>query len=486
MGRNVLLASLVLLAATSLVHASPPDTLWTRTYGGAGYDYANSLRLVNDSGYVLAGFTTSPRETADVYLLRTNARGDTLWTRTLGGSGWDEAWSVLPTLDGGYAVAGWLGRPDTVLADVYLIRLDADGDTLWTRTFGGESDNWAASVIQTPDSGYVLCGTSDWDVYLLCVDQYGDSMWARTFGGSDMDFGVCVVAAPGSGYVVSGVTYSQDQGDVFVIRTDESGQPLWIRNYGGDDYEWAGPVVVTPDSGYLVAGEREVPGPLRERLGMAQIDRRSGRRRTSGRDWNTDLLLLKLSATGDSLWSRTYGDTSREWAAALAAVPEGGYIVAGSTESFGRGWRDIWLVRCDTSGDTLWTGTYGGDGAEEGRAVQVCTDGGYTIAGWTSSYGAGGDDMYLVRTVAGPGVLEGSQLSPYGSEPEATVVRSMLRLPVSPFTIHTSLFDMAGRQVMALKPGANDVSRLSPGVYFVHEAQAQAQAQAIRKVILTR
>ncbi|MFH1010077.1 MAG: hypothetical protein V1784_02440, partial [bacterium] len=139
--------------------AQPPDTLWTRTYGGSSYEDAYSVQQTADGGYVLAGYTeTFGGGNGDVYLVKTNSQGDTLWTRTYGGSTWDWAESVQQTSDGGYIMAGVTNSFGAGNEDFYLVKTNSQGDTLWTRTYGGNNADDALSVQQTADGGYIVAG----------------------------------------------------------------------------------------------------------------------------------------------------------------------------------------------------------------------------------------------------------------------------------------------------------------------------------------
>ncbi|MDP7000223.1 MAG: hypothetical protein QF569_29625, partial [Candidatus Poribacteria bacterium] len=172
------------------------DNAFLQTYGGSENDYGYSVQQTSDDGYIITGETYSyGNGEADVWLIRTDANGDTLWTQTYGGSESDIGNSVQQTSDGGYIIAGETYSYGNGAADVWLIKTDADGDTLWTQTFGGTEFDIAHSVQQTSDDGYIITGETysygngEADVWLIKTDANGDTLWTQTFGGSESDIG---------------------------------------------------------------------------------------------------------------------------------------------------------------------------------------------------------------------------------------------------------------------------------------------------------
>jgi hypothetical protein len=186
-----------------------------RTYGGIEFDWGQSVQQTQDGGYIVAGQTQSfgPWD-YDVYLVKTDSVGDTVWTRTYGGNHDDAGWSVQQTQDAGYVVAGFTMSFGAGDYDVYLVKTDSLGDSVWTRTYGGFDADLGYSVQQTEDRGYIIAGEThsfdmgSGDVYLVKTDSVGDTVWTRTYGGSDWDFGYSVQQTQDGGYVVGGQTLS--------------------------------------------------------------------------------------------------------------------------------------------------------------------------------------------------------------------------------------------------------------------------------------
>src|SRR5271169_6391168 len=208
---RVLLVGVFLLAILTEVCAQAPDTLFTKTYGGTNSDAALCVRQTNDGGYVLVGETSSfGAGLNDVYLIKTNGNGDTLWTKTFGGSNSDVGFSVQQTSDGGYIIAGFTAS-GVPIVDVYLIKTNGNGDTLWTKKFSGSNIAFSYSVQQTSDGGYVIAGYTNpsgpapQKLYLMKTDGNGDTTWTRTIGSAtDSTHGNSVMQTTDGGYIVGG------------------------------------------------------------------------------------------------------------------------------------------------------------------------------------------------------------------------------------------------------------------------------------------
>ena len=211
--KTLLLFFVTILLLQSNMLAQAPDTLWTKTYGRSNSsDDGNSVQQTSDGGYIVAGSTSSlDSGISDIYLIKTNSLGDTLWTKTYGDS-WNEGKSVQQTSDGGYIIAGSFG--DALFnSNVYLIKTDSSGDTLWTKTFGGFIRAGGNSVQQISDGGYIVTGFTmgliGETVYLIKTDSSGDTLWAKTYGGIFGDGGNSVQQTSDGGYIVAGFTITR-------------------------------------------------------------------------------------------------------------------------------------------------------------------------------------------------------------------------------------------------------------------------------------
>ena len=379
---TILLTLIALLITANQVFAQPqpPDTLWTRTYGGSDDDEGYSVQQTSDGGYIIAGSTWSyGAGSRDVYLIKTDANGNEIWSQTYGGSDWDEGWSVQQTSDGGYIIAGLTESYGAGSVDVYLIKTDANGNEQWSQTYGGSDYDKGKSVQQTSDGGYIIAGwtysygAGNADVYLIKTDANGNEQWYQTLGGSDYDLGYSVQQTSHGGYIIAGWTESYGAGayDVYLIKTDANGNEIWYETFGGSYCDEGNSVQQTTDGGYIIAG-------------------------SIGSYSNFDVYLIKTDENGNEQWTQTFGGSNIDVGYSVQQT-SGGYIIAGRTHSYGAIYGDVYLIKTDASGNEQWTQTFGGSGGDCGYSVQQASDGGYIIAGETSFGGAGGSDVYLLR-----------------------------------------------------------------------------------------
>jgi len=331
-GRGLMLAPLsVSLVALFTQYAYAQVVRFAKTYGGANGEWAFSVQQTSDGGYIVGGTLSFSVSSSDILLIKTNAFGNVQWAKTYGGTDGEWAFSVQQTSDGGYIVAGWTSSFGAGNRDIFLVKTDANGNLQWAKTYGGTNVDEAYSVQQTSDGGYIVAGTT------------------RSFGAGNYD--------------------------IFLIKTNASGNVQWAKTYGGTVYEEARSVQQTSDGGYIVTG-------ITNSFGVGNI------------------FLIKTDANGNVQWAKTYGGINEDEAYSVRQTSDGGYIVAGTTRSFGASWYDVFLIKTDASGNIQWAKTYGGTVYEEARSVQQTSDGGYIVAGRTDSFGAGGGDIFLIKTDA--------------------------------------------------------------------------------------
>jgi hypothetical protein len=241
---------------------SSGNEVWHKTFGGSGQEEAYSVQQTSDGGYVLVGFTQgSVSWTSHVYLVKTDAFGDSTWSKTLGDNSGSCGCTVRQTTDGGYVIVGNIGYADTL--HMYLVKTDASGNKLWDRSLGGTERSGGQCVQQTTDGGYILVGTTQLDngelqaVLLIKTDSLGNSAWSQTFGGGVENVGYWVQQTTDGGYVITGEVDSLGAGSagVWLIKTDASGNRLWSRTPSGDEWDRGRCVQQTADGGYVVAGD---------------------------------------------------------------------------------------------------------------------------------------------------------------------------------------------------------------------------------------
>lgn len=349
------------------------------------YGYSDA-KQTSDGGYIIVTHRTTPiiAGSSYLYLLKTDANGTIVWTKMFDAGTVGSA--VQQTSDGGYIISGF-NLVSGNLYDIFLLKTDGSGTILWSKSYGGTNYEYGSyllknSVQQTSDGGYIIGGTTtsfgagNSDMYLLKTDGSGTLLWSKTFGGASAEEGYSVQQANDGGYIITGYTASFGAGnwDLYLVKTDASGNISWSRAFGGTDWDEGYSVKQTSDGGYIV----------------------SGRTKSFGQG-GYDVYLLKTDASGNLTWSKTFGSAGNEFGNSVQQTADGGFVIAGLAPGGGI-WSDAYLVKTDGNGDLLWSRKFGGNGQEEFLSIQQTSDGGYIISGYTSSYGAGDIDIYLIKT----------------------------------------------------------------------------------------
>jgi hypothetical protein len=343
-------------------------------------DEANVIVPTSDGGYVVAGVTWSfGAGEGDVWVLKLDGSGNVVWQKTYGGPSFEWPYTIVPTSDGDYVVAGVTWSFGAGKWDVWVLKLDGSGNVVWQKTYGGPGGEGAFAIAPTSDGGYVVAGftesfgAGEGDVWVLKLDGSGNVQWQKTFGETDLDEAHAIVPTSDGGYVVVGVTksFGAGKGDVWVLKLDGSGNVVWQKTYGGTGWDKANAIAPTSDGGYVVAGKTCSFG-------------------TAG---SCDVWVLKLDGWGNVVWQKTYGGTDDEDASAIAPTSDGGYVVTGKTRSFGAGGGDVWVLKLDSSGNVVWQKTYGGSNDDWAYAIVPTSDEGYIVVGVTKSFGAGKSDV---------------------------------------------------------------------------------------------
>jgi hypothetical protein len=362
---------------------------WSKAYGGAGNEGANgNIVQTYDGGISFSGATSSYGAGGlDAWLIKTDPFGNTEWNNTYGGPLDDVFTDQIKTKDGAYVLSGYTMSFGAGNYDFWLVKVNASGAVQWSQTYGGIGSEQAYSVFQTNDGGYAITGDTNSsgagssDFWLVKTDATGNMQWNKTYGGPGADNAMGVVQNSDGGYAIGGRTASFGAGglDIWLIKTDVSGNIMWNKTYGGPGTERANFMVQTNDGGYALFSP------------TASLVAGGGQ----------DVWLVKTDATGNMQWNKTYGGPGTETAAYFIQTSDGGYALTGSETSFGAGGEDIFLIKTDASGNTMWNRTYGGPNNESGFGVIQTNDGAYAILAQTRSFGYGNAanfDLYLIKT----------------------------------------------------------------------------------------
>ena len=337
--------------------------------GGFGSEYATSIQQTYDGGYIVAGQSDSNDGDVsgnhglyDCWVVKLDPNGILQWQKSYGGSGWDRANSIQETTDGGYIVAGWSSSNDgDVSGNIYffdnywIVKLDVNGIIQWQRTFGGDSGGGeTTSIQQTFDGGYIVAGFytdnggdvtgnhGQFDYWIVKIDAFGILQWQKSLGGSVEDYANSIQQTSDGGYIVAGQSNSNDgdvsgnhgEPDYWIVKLDPNGIIQWQKSLGGSSWDVASAIQQTTDGGYIVAGLSS-----------------SNDGNVTGNHGDGDLWVVKLDLNGNIEWQKSYGGSGGEGAHSIQETSDGGYIVAGLSYSNdgdvsgNHGNSDVWVVK---------------------------------------------------------------------------------------------------------------------------------------------
>ena len=320
----------------------------------------------------------------DAWIALLNKDGEKVWEDSFGGRGADGGNDVLGTSDGGYISVGYTNAYGSGKNDVWIIKTDFNGEKQWSRVYGGKLDDYGWGVTESDDGGYVIAGetfsfgSGQSDIYLLKIDSNGNMKWNTTFGGLAEDVAYSVVNSNDGGFIVAAQTKSYGKGgsDGMIVKFDSKGIKQWNRLFGGKGLDYLKSITVDSLKGYILAG---------------------GSR--SFNDGDNQGWVLSVNNDGYLRWEKTYGDVGEDAFNMITRTKDGGFVAVGSSASFfSKGMKDVIMIKLDSAGQKLWMNLYGGRENDIGNAVNECKDGGFIIAGETTSYGKGKSDILLIKT----------------------------------------------------------------------------------------
>ncbi len=384
-----------------------------KSFSGAGYDIGNYAIQTFDSGYLVVGETGSFGYS--VYLIKTDQEGDTLWTKTFEGIRNNVGLSIQQTSDSGFIFVGtsyFFGSSNTHIS---LIKTNAFGVTMWTKTFGGFNYESAASVQQTNDNGYIVAGTSasfgSRQIYLVKANSNGDTLWTRTIGLlTGRDNATSVKQTNDGGYILLGNTSSSfsSSWDIYLIKTDSYGDTLWTKTFGEiNEDDWGNSVQQTIEGGYIIAGGKG---------GLISP--------------SVDVLIIKTDTIGNILWAKTYGGEEEDMANSIQQTKDSGYIITGYRQLSGS---SVYLIKTDVNGDTLWTkNIISNGGVGFGNSVNQTYDNGFIITGSIYINAGANPNVYLIKTD------ESGNSCPYDNVNILTTIKTPVINVSNPHTIVSS------------------------------------------------
>jgi hypothetical protein len=374
MGKRRLQPLLLLLAIFSfqfncIDNIEEEDNASIIIFSISGDDVVCDMCQAHDGEYIVVGKTEKNIDT-DALMIKVSSNGNIRWSHTYGGEHWDVVRSVQRTSEGGYIIAGFTNSYGNGGTDVWLIKTDLKGNDIWKKTYGGSEGEYGVCVQQTTDRGFIITGWKSTDIsvpsesYVLLIktDENGEQTWSKILR---TGVGYSVIQSSDAGYVVAaqGDFLEVDNNDILLIKTNSEGDTIWTKNFGGTEYETVSCLKKTTDGGYIIVGTTNSYG-----------------------DPGGDVFLVKTDSEGNLLWNKIIGNSGEtEEGQYVYQTGDSGYIIAADKLSYTTEDYDIFLIKTDSKGDTLWTRIYGEKNADHSSSVLQMNNSGYIIAG-TSFY----------------------------------------------------------------------------------------------------
>ncbi len=357
---------------------------WEIYFGGNAEDFGHSIIQTKDRGYVGAGFSESfgPDGDMDVYVIRTDVDGTEIWENYYDDGFKEFGYSITETPDHGFLVAGEIFPTQLSDANVYLLKINADGQKLWSKQFGGSGDDSGYRIIPTTfSSGYLIVGSTtslgngQRDVFLVKIDAQGNQVWSKAYGTSGDDNGRSVLEVP-DGYLVAGTAFNPANGtkDGYLLKVDFSGNEVWSKFFGSTtDIDQLYDLVLAADGNLALAGHTG----------------------TTSDGW-----LFKTDLDGNEIWSKTFGGQLGDDVHDLLKTNNGDLVVTGVTEIDSTN-ADVFLTRFDNNGNEIWTNNIGrGIYLDWGQSVAPTEDDGFIVIGYNSLLGIFGNDVTFIKAGA--------------------------------------------------------------------------------------
>lgn len=376
MRRIIFVILIIYLASKSELCANN----WEGIYGGAGNEFGYDIIKTSDEGYVIVGVSSSFGDVwYDLWLFKIDSNGEIQWQNRYNSVYNEAIYSIVQISDGGYALVGALDVLSNI-EDYWIIKVDNNFNIQWQKAIGKKGDERAVQVIATSDGGFIATGHTDTygkglaDIWVTKFNLIGQFLSYKTYGTAGSDFGKSIVETDDGGYLVAGITksYSSGEFDIVLLKLNNEYNIVWQKVYGTAREERANHIIKTLDGGYIICGY----------IALNALSQR-------------DILLIKLDSAGGIEWARTYFTALNEEAYKIIEKPNGGYVIIGYIEYEGNA-DDILVISIDNLGNIQWQKRYGGIGYD--RAISIIEEeAGFLIMGYTGSYGNGGYDVWIMK-----------------------------------------------------------------------------------------
>lgn len=380
------------------VSQNKPVVKIRNAYGGSNLDELFAAVATGDGGIIAVGRSTSKdgdvsgnKGQEDCWIIKTDANGNKVWQKTLGGSGRDAAFSIAKTNDGNYFISAG-GSVDGDFAgmgadDSKIFKIDDGGNIIWKKSLpiGG-----TYTIIPAAGGGYMLAGGSGGDFSVTKTDENLVVVWQKKYGGSGYEGVSSIVAASDNGYILAGYSDSNDgavsgnkgASDFWVIKIDQNGSLVWQKSYGGTSREYCNSMAKAQDGGYVIVGYTESKD--------GDIVGHHGNSSMYSND-EIDGWVIKIDANGNKVWAKTIGGTQADILSWIIPAQGGGFLISGYSRSKDgditnlKGVSDALVVKMGENGAVLWSKNPGGNDEESGDCILEPSQGNYVLIGTTFS-----------------------------------------------------------------------------------------------------
>ncbi|UCC78960.1 MAG: T9SS type A sorting domain-containing protein [Candidatus Zixiibacteriota bacterium] len=473
---RILFSLIIIVELSSTALGQAPDTLWIKTY-----DFEDRVEqcwkaiATPDGGLAITGATTYGGYSTTPYLLRINANGDTLWSRRP--NFWGIGRAICMSPDNGFIIAG--SHNESPHQFPFILKLDCSGNTIWSNFLYDLGHGVLRSVQPVGLDGYILTGYKlgtfpDYadSVLLFRINSGGDYLWSRVYSGANDERAWSVVPTSDSGFIIVGWTESSGNGlsDFYIIKTDSNGDSIWTKTFGSPWEDEGRDILETPDGGYVFSGKRSISQS------------------------KANHYLMKINSQGDSIWAHSYVDViSYTITHSITQTLDGGYALIGY-RPYSSNIRYIDIIRTDAQGDSLWSKRFWHNPVKYyGRSIIQAQDGSYFLCGNNV------EDIWVVKLAPEITNIEnGNNLFPnifilHQNHPNpfnaATAIRYSLPYESE---IRLSIYNILGRKIEILfegtqNPGEHiitwDASHLPSGIYFAR-LETRCRTENIKMVLL--
>lgn len=379
---------LILFTALAL-QSKGQSVIFENAVPSSGTEVGYTVLETPDNSLIVVGSTTmNTAGLADIMVTKLTPEGTEIWTVLHGGFNNDLPYSAIMLDDGSFVIVGTTGSFTTTQSrDVYLLKMDAEGDILWTKSFGGSDTDEGTDVKETPEGDLIISaftesyGAGDRDGWLLKTDSEGNLLWSQTYGGAALDATWAVDISPDGGYILAGGTYSFASGsesDLWLVKTDTAGNELWNQSYGVANFsDWGRDVAASPD-GYVAVGLRnndpDAPPPV---TGEAHF--------------------LKVDFDGNLIWDNSIAGTYRNEGYSIFPEQNGGWLISG-TKVMSPTHSSFWVAKANADGDILWNVNLGQSNSLNFALDVIQTNNGDVVATGFSGYTPSSEqDLHVLR-----------------------------------------------------------------------------------------